>query len=77
MTAQAAAAALHRLKGAAGNVGAVALADCAAQLEALARAGDLAGAAGLLNQLDDRANAFREYVARRPGAEPATCWCAA
>ena len=63
------AAASHRLKGAASNVGAVALADSGKQLEGLARAGELSGAAGLLDQLDNRANAFRDYVARRR-AEP-------
>ena len=59
------AAASHRLKGAAANVGARTLADSAAKLEVMANSGDLAGAADLLNDIDSRARAFREYVAHR------------
>ena len=43
----------HTLKGAAGNLGAAGVADCAKRLEDLGRGGDLAAAPAALAELED------------------------
>jgi two-component system sensor histidine kinase/response regulator len=60
----------HSLKGAAANVGAVALADAARALEMLAKGGGLAGAdalvAGIADRLDETLGAIADLAASWP-----------
>jgi HPt (histidine-containing phosphotransfer) domain-containing protein len=63
--------AAHALKGASANLRAEALCQAARRLEGLAKAGDLAAAAGALAALDEQAARLREALAELTGTATA------